>query len=135
MIRVKDPKPSLDFYQNVLGMDLIDTMDGSDFTLYFLGYQHQQGVSRGQREALLELTHNHGTENDANFSYHNGNADPRGFGHLAISVDDIEGACARFERLGVKWQKRLTDGKMRSIAFIRDPDDYWVEIVPTNMGK
>ena len=108
MIRVKDPKVSLDFYENVLGMDLIDKLDMSDFTLYFLGYQHQGDASRGEREALLELTHNHGTENDPDFHYHNGNAQPHGFGHLAISVDDIEAACARFERLGVKFQKRLT---------------------------
>jgi len=41
MIRVKDPKASLDFYENVLGMELIDKLVGSDFTLYFLAYQHQ----------------------------------------------------------------------------------------------
>ncbi|WFD18431.1 lactoylglutathione lyase [Malassezia caprae] len=116
MFRVKDPKASLDFYENVLGMDLIDKLEMSDFTLYFLGYQHQGNVSRGEREALLELTHNHGTENDPDFHYHNGNAQPQGFGHLAISVDDIEAACARFERLGVKFQKRLTD-------------NYWIEII------
>lgn len=108
MIRVKDPKVSLDFYENVLGMELIDKMEGSDFTLYFLAYQHQKNEPLGKREAVLELTHNHGTENDPNLSYHNGNSEPRGFGHLAISVDNIEAACERFERLGVKWQKRLT---------------------------
>ena len=64
MIRVKDPKVSLDFYENVLGMELIDKMEGSDFTLYFLAYQHQKNEPLGKREAVLELTHNHGTEND-----------------------------------------------------------------------
>nr|VWP01771.1 Hsp70 [Ganoderma boninense] len=49
---------------------------------------------------------------------------------LAITVDDIEKACARFESLGVRFQKKLTDGKMKNIAFILDPDGYWVEIVP-----
>ncbi|CDU25848.1 probable glyoxylase I [Sporisorium scitamineum] len=129
MLRVKDPKVSLDFYENVLGMELIDKHDGGDFTLYFLAYQHQKGVSRGEREAVLELTHNHGTENDANFSYHNGNQEPKGFGHLCVSVDDIHKACDRFEKLGVKFQKKLTDGKMRNIAFILDPDNYWIEII------
>lgn len=121
MIRVKDPKVSLKFYQDVLGMDCIDKHQASDFTLYFLAYQHQQGKSRGEREAILELTHNHGTENDESFSYHNGNQEPKGFGHLCIAVDDIEKACERFERLGVKFQKKLTDGKMKNIAFILDP--------------
>ncbi|PWY99838.1 glyoxalase I [Testicularia cyperi] len=131
MIRVKDPKKSLDFYENVLGMDLIDTHKADDFTLYFLAYQHQKVSQRGEREAILELTHNHGTENDANFSYHNGNQEPKGFGHLCISVDDINAACERFEKLGVKFQKRLTDGKMRNIAFILDPDNYWIEVIST----
>lgn len=70
MIRVKDPKKSLDFYENILGMDRIDTYSpaGGDFTLYFLAYGHQDGKSRGEREAILELTHNHGTENDESFA-------------------------------------------------------------------
>lgn len=74
--------------------------------------------------ALLELTHNHGTETDASFAgYASGNSEPgKGFGHIAISVPDIQAACERFEKLGVKFQKRLTDGKMKSIAFILDPD-------------
>ncbi|SPO26120.1 related to glyoxylase I [Ustilago trichophora] len=91
-----------------------------------------KGKSRGEREAILELTHNHGTENDESFSYHNGNQEPKGFGHLCIAVDDIEKACERFERLGVKFQKKLTDGKMKNIAFILDPDNYWIEVIATN---
>lgn len=108
MLRVKDPKKSLDFYVNVLGMTLLDTMNGGDFTLYFLAYQHQKDAPIGSREGVLELTHNHGTENDPDFSYHNGNTNPQGFGHIAISVDNIEAACERFEKMGVKWKKRLT---------------------------
>lgn len=73
---------------------------------------------------ILELTHNHGTESDPNFKYSSGNSDPRGFGHIAITVDNVDEACARFERLGVTFQKKLSDGKMRHIAFILDPDGY-----------
>ena len=73
---------------------------------------------------VLELTHNHGTESDPSFTgYVSGNTEPgRGFGHLAISVDNIEAACERFEKLGVPFKKKLTDGKMKNIAFILDPD-------------
>jgi lactoylglutathione lyase len=47
---------------------------------------------------VLELTHNHGTENDAEFAYHNGNTDPRGFGHICISVPDVREAARASRR-------------------------------------
>lgn len=73
---------------------------------------------------ILELTHNWGTESDAEFKgYANGNSEPgRGFGHICISCDNIEQTCQRFEDLGVRFQKKLTDGRMKNIAFILDPD-------------
>ena len=46
-----------------------------------------------------------------------------------ITVDNIEAACQRFEEKGVAWKKKLTDGKMKNIAFILDPDGYWIEVV------
>jgi len=140
MIRVKDPEESLAFYRNVLGMTLIDTVPNSDFTLYFLGYDHgEDSVSKDNkfaREAVLELTHNHGTETDESFGgYASGNTEPgRGFGHIAIAVPDIQAACERFETLNVNFKKRLTEGKMQNIAFILDPDGYWIEIVPSNLS-
>ncbi|KAH7107986.1 Glyoxalase/Bleomycin resistance protein/Dihydroxybiphenyl dioxygenase [Auriculariales sp. MPI-PUGE-AT-0066] len=140
MIRVKDPKVSIKFYTEVLGMDLIHESPNSDFTLYFLGYDRSEGKLTAEekakglwmRDAILELTHNHGTESDSNFAgYASGNTEPgRGFGHIAITVPDIEAACKRFEELQCNFKKRLTDGKMKNIAFLLDPDGYWVEVVP-----
>ena len=147
MIRVKDPKLSLEFYQDILGMHLISTLENEagKFTLYFLAYlnEHDRALLESQdasqkrtyafsRPGVLELTHNWGTENDKDFSYANGNSNPgRGFGHTAIVVDNIDEACKRFESFGdkVKWVKKLTDGSMKNIAFIADPDGYWVEIL------
>lgn len=106
----------------------------SDFTLYFLAFdQPTEGMTEDEkrtirlnREAVLELTHNHGTENDPSFQgYASGNSEPgRGFGHIAITVPNIEQCCARLESLGVPFKKRLTDGKMKNIAFALDPDGY-----------
>jgi hypothetical protein len=38
------------------------------------------------------------------------------------SVENIEEACERFEKMGVQFKKKLTDGKMKHIAFILDCD-------------
>lgn len=141
MIRVRDAAASLDFYTRVLGFTPVhrQVFDEARFTIYYL-------VLRVDRAALpdddaerlawvlgqpgvLELTHNHGTEDDPAFRYHSGNDEPRGFGHLCVSVPDVRAACARFEALGVPFQKRLTDGRMKHIAFIKDPDGYWIEIL------
>ena len=106
------------------------------FNLYFLGYGPPptnttsiNGVNPvAHREGLLELTWNYGTEKDENFKYHNGNDEPQGFGHIAVSVDDLERACERFEEKGVRWKKRLTEGRMKNVAFVLDPDGYWIEV-------
>ena len=132
MIRVKDAEASLEFYQKVLGMTLIRTSENPDnkFNLYFLGYPGSSSPpTQAHREGLLELTWNHGTEKDPNFKYHNGNKEPQGFGHICVSVDDLDKACSTFEEKGVRWQKRLTDGRMKNVAFVLDPDDYWVEVI------
>ncbi|MBE58005.1 MAG: lactoylglutathione lyase [Gammaproteobacteria bacterium] len=142
MLRVKDPTKSLDFYQNTMGATLIETFvfDNMGFTLYFLGFDAglvgQMPPVRAERiewlanqSGLLELTHNHGTESDDSFEgYHNGNSEPKGFGHICVSVPDVNAACDRFESLGVEFVKRPNDGSMKGIAFVKDPDDYWVEI-------
>ena len=127
MIRVKDVEKSLTFYKDVLGMDLMRVVENqqSSFNLYFLGYgppAPESSTDRpnpvADREGLLELTWNYGTEKDANFKYHNGNAEPKGFGHICVSVDDLDAACERFAQMGVSWKKKLTDGRMKDVAFI-----------------
>ncbi|KAK6163415.1 hypothetical protein DH2020_000279 [Rehmannia glutinosa] len=143
MLRVKDPKVSLDFYSRIMGMSLLKRLDFPEmkFTLYFLGYEdtstapsdpiERTAWTFGQK-AVLELTHNWGTETDPDFKgYHNGNAEPRGFGHIGITVDDVHKACKRFESLGVEFAKKPEDGKIKDIAFVKDPDGYWIEIFDT----
>eukprot|EP00258_Populus_trichocarpa_P038498 XP_024454517.1 lactoylglutathione lyase isoform X2 [Populus trichocarpa] len=49
-------------------------------------------------------------------------------GNIGVTVDDTYKACERFERLGVEFMKKPNDGKMKGIAFIKDPDGYWTEI-------
>ncbi|XP_069117789.1 lactoylglutathione lyase-like [Argopecten irradians] len=147
MMRIKDPKASLEFYTKVMGMRLLKKLDFENmkFSLYFLAYNDGTEIPDDEKEktrycfnqvATLELTHNWGTESDPEFSsYHNGNTEPRGFGHIGMVVPNVEEACQRFEEMGVKFIKKPNDGKMKGLAFIQDPDGYWIEILnPMNMA-
>ena len=139
MLRIKDPEASVGFYRDVLGMTLLEKFDFPEmsFSLYFMGYpggeipesREERAKWLFEQPALLELTHNHGTESQDGFSYHSGNEEPRGFGHIGISVPDVYLACERFDELGVNYIKRPDDGNMKGLAFIQDPDGYWIEIL------
>lgn len=145
MYRIKDPKASLAFYTGVLGMRLLRKMDfpTMKFSLYFLGFVNEADIPSDEKErtrwcfsqkATLELTHNWGTETESGSSpYHNGNeGEKKGFGHIGIMVPDVDAACERFEKLGVDFVKKPNDGKMKGLAFIKDPDNYWIEILNCN---
>lgn len=142
MLRVRDPAVSLAFYSHVLGMQVLRKLNFPEmkFSLYFL-HRPADGAPPppdevGERTAwtfaqrgILELTHNWGTETDADFKYHDGNAQPQGFGHICFSVPDLDTAIAWFDQNGVAYVKRPEQGKMKDVAFIKDPDGYWIEIV------
>ncbi|KAG7295121.1 Lactoylglutathione lyase [Plutella xylostella] len=138
MYRIKDPRKSLPFYTGVLGMTLLQQLHFPEmkFSLFFMGYENPSDIPKDEaerkkwamsRKATLELTYNWGTESDDS-TYHNGNSEPRGFGHIGLLVADVNTACDRFEQLGVKFIKKPNDGKMKGLAFIQDPDGYWIEI-------
>ena len=133
MLRVKDPEKSLKFYQNLLDMNLLRTSHHSDFSLYFLSHAPDGSSATNSYEPVLELTHNHGTENDETFSYHNGNDEDkgqvRGFGHVGFLCDDLDKACEFLEKEGCAFKKKPQDGNMKTLAFVYDPDGYWVELI------
>ena len=141
MLRVKDPAIALDFYTRVMGLRVLRKLDFPEmsFSLYFLAHLAAvNGVpgDAGERMAwtfsqrgVLELTHNWGTEAQEDFSYHDGNAQPQGFGHICFSVPDLDAAVAWFDQHQVAYVKRPEQGKMKNVAFIKDPDGYWIEIV------
>lgn len=141
MLRVKDPKVSLDFYTRVIGMTVLRKLDfpTMKFSLYFLWQGDSATTIPTDEDArtkflfaqrgVLELTHNWGTEDQADFAYHNGNAKPQGFGHICMSVPNFTAAIEWFDSNNVGWVKRPEQGSMRNVAFIKDPDGYWIEIV------
>ncbi len=141
MLRIKDPKVSLDFYTRVFGMRLLRKLDFPEmkFSLLFL-HRPEEGQAPpdevGARTAwtfaqrsILELTHNWGTEDDPAFAYHDGNAQPQGFGHICFSVPDLDAAVRWFDENALVFVKRPDQGKMKDVAFVKDPDGYWIEIV------
>ncbi len=140
MVRVVDPEVSLAFYTKVFGMRLLRKVDmpEGEFTLYFLARTEGEDVPEDAttralymngRRGILELTHNWGTENDPSASYHNGNDQPQGYGHICFTVPDLTAACAWMDENNVTFQKRPEDGRMHHIAFVKDPDGYWIELV------
>jgi len=144
MLRIADPAKSIPFYTDVLGMTLIDKFDFPDmeFTLYFvttLPEGEEYDLTPGTKEAhdylwtmegtALELTHNHGTEKADFKGYHPGNAEKDGFGHIAVSCDDVYASCKELENAGITFKKKPDEGRMKGLAFAYDPDSYWVEVV------
>ncbi|MBW0147185.1 lactoylglutathione lyase [Marinobacter arenosus] len=141
MLRIKDPEKSLAFYTHLLGMTVLRRLDFEEmqFSLYFLT-RLNEGQTAPEEEAIrtvwtfsqtgiLELTHNWGTENEEDFSYHDGNAQPQGFGHICISVPDLDSAIDWFDANEVTYVKRPEEGTMPDVAFIKDVDGYWIEII------
>lgn len=65
---------------------------------------------------LIELTHNHGSEEKEGQVYHTGNSYDGvegGFGHIGITVPDVYAACDRFKELGVEFKKSPNAGGMK----------------------
>ncbi|KAL6506429.1 hypothetical protein OROGR_024610 [Orobanche gracilis] len=127
MLRVKDPKASLDFYSRILGMSLLRRSDLTEFRIstYLMGYEDTTKAPMDplnhtawafSRRGVMELAHYWGTESNSNFTgYQNGNTEPLDYGHIALSVDDVQEAIKRFENLGVEFVMIPTDEKWGSI--------------------
>lgn len=118
MIRVTDLAASIEFYTKVLGMNLIRQRDNPEYkyTLAFVGYGDEED------SAVIELTYNWDTQ-----QYDLGN----GFGHLAISCNDIYQTCQDIAQHGgtISREPGPVKGGKTLIAFIKDPDGYAIELI------
>ncbi|PAT33407.1 lactoylglutathione lyase [Vandammella animalimorsus] len=119
MLRVGDLQRSIDFYTQVMGMQLLRTSENPEYryTLAFLGFG---GGNPAQAE--LELTYNWGTER-----YEMGTA----YGHIALGVPDAYAACERIRQAGGKITREPgpVKGGTTVIAFVEDPDGYKIELI------
>ena len=118
MLRVGDLDKSIAFYCDILGMTLLRRKDypGGEFTLAFVGYGEEKD------NTVIELTYNWGVS-----EYDLG----KGYGHIALGVDDIYGTCDRINAQGGKVSRE--PGPMKHgttvIAFVEDPDGYKIELI------
>jgi lactoylglutathione lyase len=118
MLRVGDLQRSIDFYTQVMGMQLLRRSENTsqNYSLAFVGYEGNPG------QAEIELTYNHGVS-----SYEMGSA----YGHIAIGVPDAAAACEKIRNGGgnVTREAGPVKGGTTVIAFITDPDGYKVELI------
>ncbi|KAI4664955.1 uncharacterized protein J4E79_003254 [Alternaria viburni] len=156
MTRIKDPEKSLKFYCDCLGMHVVFIFNAGPFTIYYLGPRDSGMSTLGTSKGLLELYH---IPADASTSYTSGNdySNPAGigFGHIGFTVPDVPEALERIKSFGYEVIKPLDEAKeeqmglpaeavegkhgtvpdgykhvFKQLIFVKDPDGYWVEIVP-----
>lgn len=117
MVRVREEARSLDFYRKAFGLEIADRLDFDSFTLIYL--------SNAESGFELELTVNKSQSEP----YDLGN----GYGHLAVSVADLDATHARMKSEGLapgdlKELAHSSGGKAR-FFFIADPDGYKIEVL------
>ena len=119
MLRVRDQDRAIDFYTRLLGMRQLRQFEVPKLgeTLTFLGYGDEAS------NTVIELVHKRGRKEP----YNSGDA----YGHIAIGVPDIRGACDRLRQDGIEvLQEPVAKRKGGAvIAFIKDPEGYVVELV------
>ena len=117
MIRVKDEAASLAFYKDAFGLEIVERLDFESFSLIYL--------ANDESTFELELTVNKGREEP----YDLGN----GYGHLAISVDDVDAEHKRLTELGYAPRKLVDFAPAGEVIarffFIKDPDGYEIEVL------
>ena len=110
---VRDLDRSIAFYQEALGLKEVRRIapeDGS-FIIVFLG----DGVTPHN----LELTWLRDWDRDYNLGDNEF--------HLAMQVEDMEAAHKKHQEMGCI----CFENEKMGIYFIHDPDNYWIEIIPS----
>lgn len=117
MIRVLDEARSVDFYGKAFGLAVAERLDFETFTLVYL--------SNVESDFELELTINKGREE----LYVLGD----GYGHIAVSVADLDSEHDRIGALGLNPSKIVEfdrDGvRLARFFFTEDPDGYKIEVL------
>lgn len=115
--RITDPDRSVAFYE-ALGLEKRRELPIREEAVnYFLGVPGTDGPE-------LELTYNFETPEGG---YELGT----GYGHVALTVDDLDGALERLAGQGIEPEREpytVREGGPR-LCFVRDPDGYRIELI------
>ena len=57
-----------------------------------------------------------------------------GASHIGFLVDDVYAKSEAMLAAGVDFKKKPDEGSMKGLAFAKDPDGYWIEIVKRTEG-
>ena len=117
MIRALEEDRSIAFYKTAFDLTVAERLDFETFTLVYM--------SNPESEFEIELTIN------------KGRAEPYalgdGYGHLAVSVSDLDAEQAGGEAAGLAPAKivefRRDGGLIARFFFITDPDGYKIEVL------
>ncbi|QIZ76678.1 lactoylglutathione lyase [Ferrimonas lipolytica] len=125
MLRVTDLDASIEFYTDVLGMNLLRKHNNEEYeySLVFVGYGDET-----EGNAVIELTYNWGVD-----SYEHGTA----FGHVALGFDDIYATCDKIRAAGgnITREPGPVLGGSTHIAFVTDPDGYKIELIQRDQAS
>lgn len=117
MIRVLDEARSVSFYKTAFGLEIAERCPFDGFTLIYM--------SNSEASFELELTVNEGRTEPYNLG--------DGYGHLAVSVDDLDAEHARLKEAGLNpgdIKQMDKDGELFGrFFFITDPDGYKIEVL------
>ena len=117
MIRILDEARSVAFYGAAFGLTIAHRLDFDSFTLIYL--------SNAESGFELELTVNKGRTEPYTLG--------DGYGHLAVSVADVDAEHARMTGAGLAPRKLVDFNNAGTLVarffFIADPDGYQIEVV------
>ncbi len=115
--RITDIDRSVAFY-NALGFEEIGRVPIRDEAINVFMNQPDDGAS-----PRLELTFNVGRTEPYDIG--------TGYGHIAITSDDLDGSLAALKEQGIEPERppySIREGGNR-LCFVRDPDGYRIEII------